>query len=101
MCILLKEMFAIGAAQQETVLLVVTGHLCPPGAWSWNGSSEMSAQREFLVRTVGPEQSWLLQPEHAAPPSPQPECWEVPWGSLRGHSTLCMLQTALAFSTCK
>lgn len=76
MCKLLKEMFGVGAAQQETVLVVVPGHLCSPGTWSFNGSSEMSEESKFIGSTVDPEQSWLLQPEHIAPPSPATcTCW--------------------------
>lgn len=82
MCKLLKEVFGVGAAQKETILLLVTGHLCSPATRSFRGSSEMSEESSFLGSTVDPEQSWLLQPEllHLHPPAAAGS-WEVPWGT--------------------
>lgn len=96
MCKLLKEMFGVGAAQQETVLVVVPGHLCSPGTWSFNGSSEMSEESKFIGSTVDPEQSWLLQPEHIAPPSPATcTCWCCKMGGAVGQCVLQVAQHAL------
>lgn len=45
MCELLKEMFGVGAAQQESP---AGGNCACVLAWSFNGSSEMSEESKFL-----------------------------------------------------
>lgn len=65
MCKLHKEMFGVGAAQQETVLLVVTGHLSSPGTWRFNGSLKWQKKANFWgVQWILSSLSILLLPLH-------------------------------------